>query len=176
MALTLLPEYNRAIDVTGDAPHRRQMLAGASGRVVEIGAGNGMNFRHYPTTVDEVIALEPESYLRARAQAAAREAPVPVSVGDDVADELLLDDRSSDTAVANLVLCTVPIRRARWRSCVVSCAPAASCASSSTSDPTTRRRRASRRGWIGRACGRDLGADVTVPVTRSTRSRPLAST
>jgi ubiquinone/menaquinone biosynthesis C-methylase UbiE len=90
------------------APHRRQMLAGASGRVVEIGAGNGMNFHHYPATVDEVIALEPESYLRARAQAAARDAPVPVSVGDRVADELPLQDKCCDTAVASLVLCTVP--------------------------------------------------------------------
>jgi len=90
------------------AAHRRQMLAGASGRVVEIGAGNGMNFRHYPSTVDEVIAVEPEPYLRARAQAAARDAPVPVSVGAGVADELALEDGCCDTAVASLVLCTVP--------------------------------------------------------------------
>ena len=90
------------------APHRREMLAGASGRAVEIGAGNGMNFRHYPTTVAEVIALEPESYLRARAEEAARDAPVPVSVRAGVAEELALEDSSCDTAVASLVLCTVP--------------------------------------------------------------------
>ena len=89
------------------APHRGQMLAGAGGRVLEVGAGNGMNFRHYPATVDEVVALEPESYLRARAQAAAREAPVPVSVRDGVAGELPLEDRSCDAAVASLVLCSV---------------------------------------------------------------------
>jgi ubiquinone/menaquinone biosynthesis C-methylase UbiE len=88
--------------------HRHQMLAGATGRVVEIGAGNGMNFRHYPTTVDEVVALEPEPYLRARAEEAAREAAVTVSVRDAVADELPLDEGTVDTAVASLVLCTVP--------------------------------------------------------------------
>jgi protein-L-isoaspartate O-methyltransferase len=66
--------------------HRRQMLAGATGRVLEIGAGNGMNFRHYPPTVNEVVALEPEPYLRARAQQAARDALVPVTVRDALAD------------------------------------------------------------------------------------------
>lgn len=88
--------------------HREKMLAGASGRVVEIGAGNGMNFRHYPATVDEVVALEPEPFLRARATEAARRAPVPVSVQEAVADRLPLDDGAFDVAVASLVLCTVP--------------------------------------------------------------------
>ncbi len=52
----------------GGAEHRRKLLAGLSGRVVEIGAGSGANFCHYPTTVSEVIAVEPERYLRERAQ------------------------------------------------------------------------------------------------------------
>lgn len=87
--------------------HREAMLAGARGRVVEIGAGNGMNFGHYPATVDEVVALEPEPYLRARAEEAARTAPVLVTVADALAEDLPLDDRSFDTAVASLVLCSV---------------------------------------------------------------------
>jgi ubiquinone/menaquinone biosynthesis C-methylase UbiE len=88
--------------------HRAAMLAGASGRVVEIGAGNGMNFSHYPPAVDDVVALEPEPYLRARAEEAARSSPVPVTVTDALAEELPLDDGSFDTAVASLVLCSVP--------------------------------------------------------------------
>jgi SAM-dependent methyltransferase len=90
------------------AAPRCRMLAGASGRVAEIGAGNGMNFRHYPTTVAEVIALEPEPYLRTHAEEAAHDAPVPVSVRAGVADDLPLGDGSCDTTVASLVLCTVP--------------------------------------------------------------------
>lgn len=90
------------------AAHRREMLAGVAGRVVEIGAGNGMNFGHYPATVEEVVALEPEPYLRARAEAAARRAPVSVVVRDAVADDLPLEDGGFDVAVASLVLCTVP--------------------------------------------------------------------
>jgi ubiquinone/menaquinone biosynthesis C-methylase UbiE len=87
---------------------RDELLAGLAGRVVEIGAGNGMNFRHYPATVDEVVALEPEAYLREKARSAALGAPVRVSVRDGVAEPLPLEDGSFDAAIASLVLCTVP--------------------------------------------------------------------
>jgi ubiquinone/menaquinone biosynthesis C-methylase UbiE len=88
--------------------HRDELLAGLSGRVVEIGAGNGMNFRHYPSTVEEVVALEPEPYLRGKAEDAARRATARVTVRDGVADSLPLEDATVDAAVASLVLCTVP--------------------------------------------------------------------
>lgn len=90
------------------AAHRDELLAGLSGRVVEMGAGNGIGFPHYPATVEEVVALEPEPYLRAKALEAARRAPVSVSVRDGVADALPLEDGAFDAAVASLVLCTVP--------------------------------------------------------------------
>jgi ubiquinone/menaquinone biosynthesis C-methylase UbiE len=88
--------------------HRDTLLAGVAGRVVEIGAGNGMNFAHYPAAVEEVVALEPEPYLRARAALAAQRAPVPVSVRDGIADPLPFEADSFDAAVVSLVLCTVP--------------------------------------------------------------------
>ncbi|HEV7806202.1 MAG TPA: class I SAM-dependent methyltransferase [Solirubrobacteraceae bacterium] len=88
--------------------HRAALLSGLSGRVLEIGAGNGMNFRHYPAEVTEVVALEPESYLRQKAEQAARLAPVPVTVRDGVAAPLPLEAAGFDAAVATLVLCTVP--------------------------------------------------------------------
>ena len=88
--------------------HRDELLAGLSGRVLEVGAGNGMNFGHYPATVTEVLALEPEPYLRERAHAAARDASVPVTVRDGVAHPLPVQDDEFDAAVASLVLCSVP--------------------------------------------------------------------
>ncbi len=86
--------------------HRNELLAGLSGRV--IGAGAGSNFAHYPTTVEQVVAVEPEPYLRGRARVAAASAKVPTEVIDGVADRLPAGDRSFDAAVACLVLCTVP--------------------------------------------------------------------
>ena len=92
----------------GAADHRRRMLAGLRGRVVEVGAGNGMNFAHYPTEVEEVIAVEPEPYLRDRATEAAASAPVRVTVVEGTAGALPLDDGAVDAGVASLVLCSVP--------------------------------------------------------------------
>jgi ubiquinone/menaquinone biosynthesis C-methylase UbiE len=87
--------------------HRRRLLAGLTGRVLEVGAGNGLNFPHYPATVTEVLAIEPEPYLRRQAQAAAREAPVPIRVLAGTAEALPVPDASFDAVVASLVLCTV---------------------------------------------------------------------
>jgi len=87
--------------------YRGELLAGLSGRVVEVGAGNGMNFAHYPQTVHEVVAVEPEPYLRSKAEQAAREAPVTVRVVDGAASELPLEPASVDGAVASLVLCSI---------------------------------------------------------------------
>lgn len=97
----------RAEDV-GQREHRRELLEGLRGRVVEVGAGNGLNFPHYPPEVEEVVAVEPEPFLRERAVAAAAEAPVSVRVLDGVADRLALDDAAMDAAVVSLVLCSVP--------------------------------------------------------------------
>jgi ubiquinone/menaquinone biosynthesis C-methylase UbiE len=89
------------------ADHRRRLLAGLTGRALEVGAGNGLNFPHYPATVTEVLAVEPEPYLRRLAVTAARQAPVPIRVVDGTAEALPADDTAVDTVVASLVLCTV---------------------------------------------------------------------
>ncbi|MBM7442310.1 class I SAM-dependent methyltransferase [Streptomyces sp. HB132] len=91
----------------GVAERREELLSGLSGRVIEIGAGNGLNFAHYPGAVSEVVAIEPERSLRQLASGAARHADVPVDVVPGMAEALPVKSEAFDAAVASLVLCTV---------------------------------------------------------------------
>ena len=88
--------------------NRARLVRDLAGVVLEVGCGGGVNFARYPPTVTEVIAVEPEPYLRARAQRAAATAPVPVRVVAGQADDLPVEDESVDEAVCSLVLCSVP--------------------------------------------------------------------
>ncbi|OBF11879.1 phosphatidylethanolamine N-methyltransferase [Mycobacterium sp. ACS4054] len=85
---------------------RRENLAGLSGRVLEVGAGIGTNFPHYPESVREVVAVEPEPRLVAQARAAADVVPVRVVVTDQTA-EGVSGDEPFDAVVCSLVLCSV---------------------------------------------------------------------
>ncbi|MGP8296982.1 class I SAM-dependent methyltransferase [Streptomyces inhibens] len=91
----------------GVAGLRKELLTGATGRVIEVGAGPGLNFPHYPGTVSEVVAIEPESMLREVARSAAAHVEVPVDVVPGVAEALPVKSEAFDTAVASLVLCSV---------------------------------------------------------------------
>jgi ubiquinone/menaquinone biosynthesis C-methylase UbiE len=99
-------------DAAGAAAHRDELLAGLEGRVIEVGAGSGLSFSHYPASVEEVLAVEPEPYLRQLARQAAVKAPVPVRVVAGTAEKLPADDGSFDAAVVSLVLCSVPDQQA----------------------------------------------------------------
>ncbi len=89
----------------GMAALRRELLDGLLGDVVEVGAGNGLNFAHYPATVTHVHAVEPEPFLRGLATRAAAEATAPVTVRSGLANRLPLPDDSVDAAVLCLVMC-----------------------------------------------------------------------
>jgi SAM-dependent methyltransferase len=99
--------FSHAALAKGSAEHRRELLSGLSGRVIEVGAGNGLNFAFYPPAVTEVVAIEPEPYLRSIAIEAAQKARVPVVVTDGVAEQLPQGDSSFDAGVVSLVLCSV---------------------------------------------------------------------
>jgi ubiquinone/menaquinone biosynthesis C-methylase UbiE len=95
----------------GEVEHRRKLLTGLSGRVIEVGAGGGLNFEFYPPEVESVLAVEPEPTMREAAIEAAAKAPVEVQVVEGVAASLPAQDAAFDAAVCSLVLCSVSDQR-----------------------------------------------------------------
>jgi len=95
----------------GELEHRREMAQEAAGRVLEVGAGNGLNFEHYGSA-DVVVALEPQPTMVDLARPRARDAPVPVHLLRGVAEALPFRDGAFDTVVTSLVLCSVESPRA----------------------------------------------------------------
>ena len=96
----------------GEDVLRRELVSGLSGRVVEVGPGNGINFEHYPATVEELVAVEPEPYLRRRAEETAGSVQLAVRVLDGTAAALPLRAGEADALVIAGVLCSVPDQQA----------------------------------------------------------------
>jgi SAM-dependent methyltransferase len=91
----------------GMARRRRALLAEASGAVLEIGAGTGLNLRHYPADLDGLVLTEPTHTLSAHIDLDRAPAGVPTRLEHAPAEYLPFDDDSFDTVVSTLVLCTV---------------------------------------------------------------------
>ena len=103
--------YDRATapaERAGLADRRRRLLAGATGRVLEIGGGTGANLAHYPEGLDTVTMLEPDSAMRDRLLEKVPSASVPVEVHEAGIEDESLPTDGFDTVVSTLTLCTVP--------------------------------------------------------------------
>lgn len=104
----LYPKVDASLANIGGSKHRAELLVGASGRLLEIGAGHGANFAFYPAEVTEAIAIEPEPRLRSLAREAAAATAIPIDVRPGRAEALDdLEDASVDVAVTSLVLCSI---------------------------------------------------------------------
>jgi ubiquinone/menaquinone biosynthesis C-methylase UbiE len=87
---------------------RAQATEGLTGRVVEIGFGSGLNVPHYPSDVEMVLAVEPNSVARRLAEKRVAASPVPVEYAGLDGQDLPLPDDSCDAALCTFTLCTVP--------------------------------------------------------------------
>jgi SAM-dependent methyltransferase len=98
----------------GLAARRRALVQQARGRVLEIGAGTGLNLRHYADDA-ELVLSEPDAAMadRLRRRVAGRRRPATVVLAP--AEALPFADGEFDTVVSTLVLCTVPDQAAALR-------------------------------------------------------------
>lgn len=105
--------YDRVMDATeraGLAARRGDLLAGARGEVLELGAGTGLNLRHYGAAVSGLVLTEPERPMARRLERRLREDGRRARVLCVPAESLPFEDASFDTVVCTLVLCTVSDR------------------------------------------------------------------
>ena len=94
-------------EIAGMRRMRSALLGGARGRVVEIGAGTGLNVAHYPDEITELVLTEPDAAMRRRLARRLQRDGRGARIVDAPAERLPLADASVDTVVSTLVLCTV---------------------------------------------------------------------
>jgi ubiquinone/menaquinone biosynthesis C-methylase UbiE len=103
--------YDRAMKATEEAgmrEKRREVLAEARGRTIDIGAGTGLNLDLFPAEVSELVLAEPDPHMLRQLRAKVPESGREASVVQAPAESLPFEGDSFDTAVFTLVLCTVP--------------------------------------------------------------------
>jgi ubiquinone/menaquinone biosynthesis C-methylase UbiE len=86
---------------------RHDLVRRANGRVLELGAGTGLNLPHYPGTVSEVLLTEPDPHMAAKLRKRVAASDLDTTIVETPAENLPFEDSSVDTVVATLVLCTV---------------------------------------------------------------------
>jgi ubiquinone/menaquinone biosynthesis C-methylase UbiE len=107
--------YDRMLagaEKAGLEQRRRAVVARASGRVLEVGAGTGLNLQHYPEAIDELVLTEPEEPMARRLETRVAASASRATVVRAAAESLPFEADSFDTVVCTLVLCTVddPVR------------------------------------------------------------------
>ncbi len=105
--------YPYLVDILGDPPPirkvRQQIIPQAQGKVLEIGAGSGANFRHYdPAKVSKLYALEPNPGMIRLAERQLHRMKLPVEFLDLPGERIPLRDNTVDSVVSTFTLCTIP--------------------------------------------------------------------
>lgn len=98
----------KATEEAGLGRMRAELLAGAKGRTIELGAGTGINLDLYPEAVEELVLIEPDAHMAKRLRERLSHSPRAATIVEAPAERLPCESAGFDTAVATLVLCTVP--------------------------------------------------------------------
>jgi ubiquinone/menaquinone biosynthesis C-methylase UbiE len=92
-------------------PYRERVIGAAEGRVLEIGAGSGLNLPLYPAATREVLALEPSLRLIRMAQDTSSKTSTKVAFIEAIAEAIPIPEHSIDAVVMTWVLCSIPNAR-----------------------------------------------------------------
>lgn len=103
----LYDRMGAASERAGLAARRRELLAGARGRVLEVGAGTGINLEHYPEGIEELVLVEPERAMVRKLEQRLHELGRRARIVEAEAEALPFADGSFDVVVCTLVLCNV---------------------------------------------------------------------
>ena len=100
----------RGTERAGLEDMRAELLAGARGRTLELGAGTGLNLAHYTGAVTELVLTEPDPHMAGACAGGSQDeppAPAQVEVVEAPAERVPFEDGSFDSVVSTLVLCSV---------------------------------------------------------------------
>src|SRR5438552_11508524 len=108
----LYDRISRGSEEAGLGELRQDLLAGATGRVLEIGAGTGVNLPHYGDSIESLVVTDPEPPMLRRLRDKAREQAPQAEILQAPAEDLPFDDASFDAVVSTFVLCGADPERA----------------------------------------------------------------
>jgi len=100
--------FTAGAEDAGLREHRKQLIGGARGKVLEVGAGTGANLPFYGDAVEAITCAEPEEPMARRLAARIKQQPRAIEILAAPAERLPVPDAQFDTVVSTLVLCTVP--------------------------------------------------------------------
>jgi ubiquinone/menaquinone biosynthesis C-methylase UbiE len=105
---TFLPFFmDKMMDTAELNGLRKELLASARGRVLEVGFGTGLNAPFFPSAVERVVAIDPNEGVQKRASKRIAAASVPIEMRTAAGERLPADDASFDCVVTFCVLCSV---------------------------------------------------------------------
>jgi ubiquinone/menaquinone biosynthesis C-methylase UbiE len=90
------------------APYRSRVVSAATGRVLEIGIGSGLNLPFYGRNVTQIVGLEPSPKLLDMAEETARRTSMPLELIEGTAEAIPIENQSIDTVVTTWTMCSIP--------------------------------------------------------------------
>ena len=89
-------------------PYRNRVVSGATGQVLEIGIGSGLNLPFYSKSVKQIVGIDPSSKLRGMAHEATTQSSLPVALMEGTAEAIPIGNANMDTVVTTSTMCSIP--------------------------------------------------------------------